>query len=92
MELVAADGCTAIHVGLVCLDVSLDLGPHTAGTAAKRAETAHHCDDDQCRDQAIFDCSCPSLVNDEPAQNRSDSVQATLLWSTSTGCSYLERG
>jgi hypothetical protein len=60
------------------------VGPHAAGTAAERPEASHERNRDEGNDQSIFDRGSATLVSAQPAKIPSDSVQATLLWSTST--------
>src|SRR5215218_4249907 len=69
--------------------VLLDLAPHAGAAAAQGRQTAHHRNDDESGDKAVFDRSRSSLVGAKLAQNQSDSAHATLLWSTSTLQVYL---
>jgi len=70
----------------------VDLRPHAAGAAAKSGQATHHCDDNECGNQAVFNSSCTAIIAAQPAKSRSDSVHATLLWSTSTRQVYFEGG
>src|SRR6476469_1636008 len=66
------------------VDETADLAPQAvrAATEGGHAGDAGHCK--QGCDQAIFDRRCAALVSAQLAQHFQDSVQATLLWSTST--------
>ena len=79
----------SLSSGLFCspcsVHVVLRILPHMPpDAAAKLLQAAHHRDDDERGDQAVFDRSRSALVGAELAQNHSDSAHATLLWSTST--------
>ena len=60
----AAD-LTAPTYGMTCSHVVAELAPHAADAAAKRLKAAHHRDDDQRGNQAVFDRSCSALVRRE---------------------------
>ena len=75
------------------LDPVLYLDPEVAQREQRRIfERTDHGNGNESHDQAIFDRSCTALIYAELAHSLSDSVHATLLWSTSTRRVYGERG
>jgi hypothetical protein len=74
------------------LEFGVDAAPHAANAATERLHATDSGDCDQRSEQAIFDCRRAALIRAKLVQKSSDSVQATLLWSTSTRLVYRALG